>query len=229
MNHWLLVGGRTFEKHTSEEGPYKQTAFLIDPCGHIIDRYSKRHLIPIGEYVPFEKSYPQLHYWAQLTEYIAVGDSDKPVSYRAQDPEKSAKIGVLICYEDLIPSAARKTVSHGADLLVCLINASAFEHPAALVQHRRLAQLRSVENRRYFVRCAGTGQSCSITPTGQIQQDLPLLEEGSMVTKVYLLRSQTLYTRLGYFFPYLFLACTLGILFRFRLARRRNEETTSAR
>jgi apolipoprotein N-acyltransferase len=209
LPNWLLVGGRTFESGQAEDGPFWQTAFLIDKTGRIQQTYSKRHLIPIGEFVPFEKQFPFLHDWAQLSEYIEVGESDAPVTM-----DKGLRVGVLICYEDLIESAARRTSMEGAQLLVSLINASAFETPEALEQHRRLSLFRSIENRRCFVRCAGTGVSCFISQTGRELQRLGPLEQGQFVANVPLLDTWTIYQYGGCWLPWLM---GLAMVFRFAM------------
>jgi apolipoprotein N-acyltransferase len=207
MPNWLLVGGRTFRPGNADEGPYWQTAFLIDNHGAIQGTYQKRHLIPIGEFVPFEKNFPVLHDLAQLSEYIEPGHSDEPLAVAG-----GPSVGVLICYEDLIESAARRTVDLGAQVLVGLINASAFETVEALEQHRRLALLRTIENRRCFVRCAGTGVSCYISHTGREVQRIETLDQGHFVANVPLLRSSTVYRMFGCWMPwFMFLALAIRL------------------
>jgi apolipoprotein N-acyltransferase len=203
---WLLVGGRSFEPGAAENGPYFQTAFLIDPIGRIVERYHKRVLLPIGEYVPFERWYPWLHDWALVGDYSEAGKSDQTIGFNGH------QIGVLICYEDIVADLARRSASNGADVLVCLINGAAFETDAALEQHRRLAMLRSVENRKSLVRCAGTGASCVVSPAGRVMTRLPLYDNGSIVAEAPIMRGQTIYNRVGRFFPHACLAATLGLL-----------------
>jgi apolipoprotein N-acyltransferase len=204
LGSWLLVGGKTFAPGADEEGPFMQSAFLIDPAGEFRARYYKRRLMPIGEYVPYEDRWPQLHEWAALTEYIGVGESDAPLRV-----EGGPAVGVLLCYEDIVGALARRTVVEGAELLVCLINGSAFEDAIALQQHRRLATLRAVENRRTLVRSAGTGQSCAISPAGEIMAELPLNADGHFVVAAPLADGLTLYARGGYLFPQ---ACVLYLV-----------------
>ncbi len=193
----LIVGGKSFICTEGDGGPEYQTAFSIGKDGKLLGRYFKRYLLPIGEYVPFEKTFPKLHEWAQLDHYIDAGRDPAPLTL-----SNGAKIGTLVCYEDTVPEAARTTVASGAEVLVCIINGSAFESPVALQQHRRLAQLRSVENRRTFIRCAATGDSCVISPTGEMLQSLPLFQDGSLIAQVDRRTTKTLYTRAGYLFPY---------------------------
>ncbi len=201
----LLVGGKSFEPGVPEDGPYLQTAFLIDPSGRFAERYQKRVLLPIGEYVPYEQYWPWLHEWAQLGEYFRVGRSDDPIPMPGGE-----KLGVLMCYEDTIADAARRSVARGAEVLISLINDSAFDTDIALEQHRRLATLRAVENRRTLIRCAGTGVSCAIDPLGRVVTRLPLNQDGRFTTAAPLLDSRTVYNRAGYLFPYVCAALVAG-------------------
>jgi apolipoprotein N-acyltransferase len=68
-----------------------------------------------------------------------------------------------------------------------------------------------VENRRTLIRCAGTGVSCSIAPTGKIETRLPPNAEGQFAVEAKLGTGRTIYNRVGYLLPHL-AAVALGIL-----------------
>ncbi|NOZ39040.1 MAG: apolipoprotein N-acyltransferase [Planctomycetes bacterium] len=206
LNTWLLVGGKTFEPGAGAAGPYYQTAYLIDTEGVFRGRYHKRELMPIGEYMPLEQTYPELHDWAQLSKQAAWGTSDAPLQASG-----GVRIGALLCYEDIVAEMSRRSVANGAELLVSLINASAFEDSLALNQHLRLATLRSVENRRTLIRCSGTGVSCCIDLTGKLVTHVPPNTEGQFVVEAQLNKGRTIYNRFGYLFPHL-AAVALGVL-----------------
>lgn len=188
----VILGGRSFYGDRDSETPVYQTAFMVDTTGAIVDRYHKRSLLPLGEYVPGEKTFPELHDWFQLGEYFEPGTSDSPLTIPA-----GHKIGVIICYEDTIAEVTRKTVAAGAEMLVCIINDSAFESPVARRQHLKLARLRAIENRRYLVRSAGTGVSCIVNPWGSYDQYLDADLTGAFQSEVYLRSDKTLYQMLG--------------------------------
>jgi apolipoprotein N-acyltransferase len=192
----LLAGGKTFLGEKRDDAPVHQTAFLIAKDGEIVSRYHKRGLMPLGEYVPGEDSFPWLHDWFQLGDQFVFGDDDAPMALMRANGEET-KLGVLICYEDIAPAIVRRTCRLGAELLVCIINASAFERTIALEQHMRLAQLRTIENRRYLVRVSGTGVTCAIKPTGQVVQRLRTNERDSVVMDVHLVRDKTLFMFVG--------------------------------
>jgi len=89
----------------------------------------------------------------------------------------------------------------GANILISLINGSAFNNSLTLAQHRLLAQLRAVECRRAFLRCAATGETCVISPIGTITQHLPIHNQGILVADLPLFEGETLYSRFGELLP----------------------------
>lgn len=200
----LLAGGKLYRPGVPEEGPYSMTAFLINPSEQIIGRYLKRTLLPFGEYMPGQKQFPRLREWATLYEVIEAGQDAKPLVTSRGD-----RLGVVICYEDMLRSNVHATVSAGAEILFSLIHGSAFECPLTLEQHKRLAQMRAVEHRRFLVRCSSTGVTCVISPTGEIVDQLDHGIEATLECPVRLLQDKTLYTRWGEFFPW---SCTLLVL-----------------
>jgi len=193
----LIAGGRSFDGPPSETIPQHQTAFVIESNGNILGHYHKRRLMPLGEYVPGELRWSWLHDWFQLNEYIIPGTNEKPICMPDQ-----TQVGVLVCFEDIIAEIARSTVAAGAEVLVCIINASAFENTVALEQHMHLARLRSIENRRYLVRVAGTGISCVIAPSGKISQTVDAVTSSAFVAKTERIQYRTWYTQLGNWTPW---------------------------
>ncbi len=197
----LLAGGKQYAEGAGEVGPYSMTAFLISPAQDILGRYRKRTLLPFGEYIPLQQWYPAVREWATLQEIFEAGSDSAPLVTVA-----GHRLGVVICYEDTLPGNVRRTVAAGAEALFSLIQGTAFNNPLTLVQHQRLAVLRAVENRRYFVRCASTGVTCVVAPTGRIVAELPPQEDGTLVSEIALARQRTLYSRMGDVFP---ICCTI--------------------
>ena len=193
----LLAGGKLYRPDATEDGPYSMTAFLISPSQQILGRYKKRTLLPFGEYVPGQAYFPAIRQWATLREVLEAGTDPQPLV-----AEGGAKLGVLICYEDILPGNARETVAAGAEVLFSLIQGAAFKNPLTLKQHQRLAVLRAVENRRYFARCASTGETCVIDPTGRLIAELPPHTEGVLTADLALLRGRTCYNLIGDLFPW---------------------------
>jgi apolipoprotein N-acyltransferase len=195
----LLFGGKIYRGHPDKPRALHQSAILIDTSAAIRGTYHKRHLMPFGEYVPGSGFYPDITRHFAMQDEITAGSEARVLAW-----DRDARLGVMLCYEDMIPDAARSLANRSANLLVSLINGSAFTAPLTLAQHRLLAQLRAVECRRCLVRCAATGETCVIAPTGRVVASLPLHVRGVLEADVPLLESTTLACRLGTAFP---LAC----------------------
>ena len=199
---------------------YYTSALLFDAQGTAIERYHKMHLVPFGEYVPYKKV---LFFARKLTEPVGnflAGTSYEPLW---ADP---ARIGVLICYEDIFPEIARRMVKSGATLLVNLTNDAWYGISSAPYQHLALSVFRAVENRRYLLRATNTGVSAMISPSGRVLVESGLFESSVIVTSVGLLRNLSPYTRLGDWFAwaclvYAGLGISMALVKKWRRARER--------
>ncbi|MCE9632368.1 MAG: apolipoprotein N-acyltransferase [Planctomycetia bacterium] len=212
----LLFGGKIYTGHPEKPRVLHQSAILVDASQAILGRYHKRHLMPFGEYVPGSDIYPDLRLYFPMQDEMTEGT--EPTVLHASP---AARLGVMLCYEDMIPAAARSLVRESANVLVSLINGSAFTAPLTLRQHRLLAQLRAVECRRALVRCAATGETCVISPLGVITAELPLHTRDILVADVPLLEGRTLAGLLGPAFPIVAAAGVLAIVALRQKASRR--------
>lgn len=229
----LLCGGGSFVGGTNQSGPFRNTAYLIDADETIIGRYHKRVLMPWGEYAVGQQWIPGLRDLLANADPMVPGATAAPLtlhvgetvpdSLRSGDRPAHVKLGVLICYEDLMPGPARETVLEGVEVLVNLNNLAAFRDTPALRQHQQLAKIRAIENRRWLVRCGTTGSSAVISATGQVVEQLPTLTPATAVVDVPLFDGLTLYTRFGDLFAGLCVAASLLLLTLAVRARRRPE------
>jgi len=207
---------------------FNSVAFFEKP-GKEIDVYRKTHLVPFGEYIPFER---------QLS--IIRGLVDKPIGnyspgekytlfkvkseYSFDDKEVSImkqiyfnKFGVLICFEDVFPYISRNFVKKGADFLVNITNDAWFEDTAASSQHLQASVFRAIENRVPVVRAANTGISCFIDSVGRISSTVEsegktTFVEGFSTKEIYVYPGKSYYTVYGDFFIY-FCGIMIIILF----------------
>ena len=150
-----------------------------------------------------------------MQEHVQPGDRATPI--RSQTT--AAQMGALLCYEDMVPQATLEMTNNNVNILVSLINGSAFENPYTLTQHRLLAQLRAVECRKFLLRCAATGETCSISPTGKIVDRLPVQQEGVLVAQAALLPGSTQFTRTPWLGPLLTMVSLMGVCYGFKRRR----------
>ncbi len=187
----LLFGGKSFVGTFEDQQTVQVSAFLLGRNAEILGRYDKRYLMPFGEYVPLKDWLPFMEELFGHWDTITAGQSPTVLKLG------KARIGTMLCYEDMVPHAARSLVCADANVLFSLADGSSFQSPFTLMQHRLLAQARAIENRRYLVRCASTGESCVISPFGVIESRLPLQQDGVMFSDVALIVDKTLYSQLG--------------------------------
>jgi len=158
VNVPLLVGA----PHAHVDGALWRTAngAALLHAGAIQQWYDKLHLVPFGEFIPFEEALPWLReVLPPIGEFVAGGEHtvfSRPVPF-----------GVLICFEDLFPDLARRFAQRGARLLLVITNDAWFGPTAAAYQHAQASTLRAVELRVPVARAANTGWSGCIDAAGR--------------------------------------------------------------
>lgn len=203
----LLAGSPVREADTK----FYNSVFLLSPGGEKLGSYSKMHLVPFGEYVPFSSALPNFIQF----ETFAHG---KSINLLPLGDIKDSKMGIAICFESVFPNLFRKFVAKGADIMGILTNDAWFVGTTAPSQHLSAAPFRAVENRISVFRCANGGISCIIDPFGRIasQTVTPTQPDGVLVEDVPLRNHQntgkTLYTRYGDWFPILCLLISLVLI-----------------
>jgi apolipoprotein N-acyltransferase len=146
-----------------EKGRYYNS--LINVHG---GEYRKRHLVPLGEYIPLRFLVSFFNSWVKIPmSDIDVGDDDQPLLRAAGQP-----LGVSICFEDAFARDVRKDLPE-ATLLVNVSNDAWFEDSHESYQHHEIARMRALESGRYMLRSTNTGISSVIGPHGEVVSQAP--------------------------------------------------------
>ena len=187
----LLIGGPYLEIENKVRTSYN-SAYLIANNGETLGRYDKIHLVPFGEFVPFQDI---LWFVNKMVEGIGSFGRGKQVGVFDLN---SYKLGISICYEIIFPDLVRLQVDKGAQFLVNITNDAWFGKSAASYQHMDMVALRAVENRVPIVRAANTGITGTIDPTGNIRQTTELFKTDLVITDITPSQSvKTFYSRHG--------------------------------
>lgn len=190
---------------------YFNTVMLMNPDGNIIQRYSKIHLVPFGEFLPGRNLI------GPLAEWVPIADFTRGSDYAVFNASGDKAFSVLICFEDTVAGMARPFVRQGAKLLVNMTNDAWFRDSKASTLHLSSSIFRTVENRRSMVRSANTGLSNAIDPYGRIitqiadPQGRSVNIQGYAVVDVPLNGSLTFYTKYGNAFVFLCLGYIIGL------------------
>ena len=165
-------------------------AYLFDRSGSITDYYSKQHLVPFGEYVPFSRFLPFLSKLVQGVGDFAPGPRAEPLKTR------NLAMGILICYEIIFEQLADRRVDMQSNVLINLSNDAWFGRTSAPRQHLHQAVLRAVEQQRFVIRATNSGISAVITPRGTLRARSDLFETQIIHTgELSTLNSRTVYSR----------------------------------
>jgi apolipoprotein N-acyltransferase len=148
--------------------------YVIDADGSIRGIYDKVHLVPFGEYLPFQRLLERLGLM-QLTK--VVGGFLSGDRRRAMDVAGAPKMLPLICYEAIFPGAA---VPRGErpGWMVNVTNDGWFGISSGPDQHFQQARVLAIAEGLPLVRAANTGISAVVDPVGRIVNALPLGVEG---------------------------------------------------
>ena len=154
--------------------------------------YHKRHLVPLGEYIPLRFLIEFFNQFVKIPmSDIASGDNNQTLLTAAGVP-----LGVSICFEDAFARDVIKDLPE-AKLLVNVSNDAWFEDSHEPHQHHAIARMRALEAGRYMIRSTNTGITSFIGPHGEVIKQLPQFETGVLNGEVQPLSGATPFVRWG--------------------------------
>jgi apolipoprotein N-acyltransferase len=203
-----LVFNNVSRRKTANAYRFYNSAYFLNRNGTVAGVYDKIHLVPFGEYIPFQRVF-------SFAETITkdVGSFDPGTDYKLVNMDGN-QVNSIICFEAVFPDLVRRFVQKGSRLIINLTNDGWYGDSAAPYQHLEIARLRAVENRRYLLRAANSGISAVIEPTGKIQKSTGILQEAICQGSFEFISYKTIYTRYGDFFVFLcvIISCWLMVL-----------------
>jgi apolipoprotein N-acyltransferase len=170
----LITGIPTAETNDEGQNTTRSNSFFSSYYNSVIGlglatgTYHKQHLVPFGEYVPFEK-------WLRGT----IAFFDLPMSVFSAGPKnqppitaKNAVIATAICYEIAYPELVRASAVN-ANLLLTLSNDTWFGKSIGPKQHFQIARMRAIENGKPLIRATNDGISALVTADGAVSATIP--------------------------------------------------------
>jgi apolipoprotein N-acyltransferase len=217
-----LLGGRTLlitgavrlgEPFNPANPTVYNSIYVIDHDGSIVSIYNKVHLVPFGEYLPFQRFLEAigLQQLTKLPGGFSAGDRRRPISVPGAPPALP-----LICYEAIFPDELMPDGPR-PDWMVNVTNDGWFGISSGPYQHLQQARVRAVEQGLPMVRAANTGISAVIDPLGRIVESLPLGTEGLLTTRLPRPVGSPVYARVGDVPAAMILAIALLAVIRRRL------------
>lgn len=134
-----------------------------DPVTGAGDRYTKRHPVPYGEYIPLRE------YLDGTFGKLALIPRDM-LSGTRKTPLEIAGVGIAdaICFDIAYDDGLYDQVGHGAELLTVQTSNASFIFTDQIDQQFAMTRLRAVETGRWLVVASPNGISGVISPDGEV-------------------------------------------------------------
>ncbi|MBK1695486.1 apolipoprotein N-acyltransferase [Chromatium weissei] len=143
------------------------------------DLYTKRHLVPFGEFMPLQNWLTSLIDWFEIPmANFSRGDSARPLLNVG-----AWQAGVSICYEDAFSNEVAQALPE-AQFLINVSNDAWFGDSFAPHQHLQIARFRALETGRFLLRATNTGISAVIDERGRIIASVPTFVRGGATALV---------------------------------------------
>jgi apolipoprotein N-acyltransferase len=154
--------------------------------------YRKRHLLPFGEYLPWQPvSGWILNSLAIKLGSFTPGDAVQPLLKAGGYPFITS-----ICYEDAFGEAGLRGLPDAA-YLVNVTNDGWFGDSIEPWQHLQMARMRALETGRFLARSTNTGVTAIIAPDGSVTHQAPLFKAAVLTGEITPMAGMTPYAKLG--------------------------------
>mgnify|MGYP000294089819 CR=1 FL=1 len=154
--------------------------------------YKKTHLLPFGEYLP----------WQPLSGYLLGLMNVRLGNFSAGDIEQKLleagehKFITSICYEDAFGEQNIRHIEQ-AKFLVNVTNDGWFDGSIEPYQHLQIARMRALESGRYLLRATNTGVTAVINEQGKVISQAPIRERAVITVGIEPRSGLTPYARIG--------------------------------
>ncbi len=175
----LLTGIVTREKN----GNYYNSVINLGVSGRQV--YSKKHLVPFGEYLPLK------FFSKKIFSFLDIPMSD----FSSGDNRNNIflnnyPVGINICYEDTFPAVVKESLPN-ATYLINVSNDAWFGNSLAPHQHLEIARMRALEFGRFFIRSTNNGISAIIDNKGKIVKISPQFQKSVLSYNIKLYKGST--------------------------------------
>ena len=169
-------------------------------AGTEIYSYNKRVLVPFGEVVPFASLL------RPLGSIFVIPNSSFSYGLENQRPISADKYSFTpaICYEAIFSDTVASLDSADTNGIVMLSVDSWFGPTKGPIQHLNIARMRTIELQKPMLRATNSGITAYIDERGNIVDMLPSDVTDVLETTFYPVKGQTLYSRFGNIFTYIF-------------------------
>ncbi|MFV0576119.1 MAG: apolipoprotein N-acyltransferase [Vibrio sp.] len=181
-------------------------------------RYSKHHLLPFGEFVPFgDLLRPIAPFFNLPMSSFQRGDFVQP-----NITAHGRKLVVALCYEIIFSEQVRQNTTDNTDFILTLSNDAWFGHSIGPIQHMEIARMRALELGKPLIRATNNGVTAVTDYQGKIIKQVPQFETAVLKAEVTSTSGSTPYRTLGSWLLYLW--CVVGLCVCYFLSKKSSSD-----
>ncbi|GLQ12333.1 apolipoprotein N-acyltransferase [Devosia yakushimensis] len=213
----MLLAGAPRQQYepgaTQSAGPPFNSLLAIDSNGEVVASYDKSHLVPFGEFLPFQDFFGRLG----IKQFVpgAEGWGHGDVRRRLMALPNTPKFLALICYEILFSGDLGDVT--GAQYLLNITNDAWFDGSIGPAQHAHHARVRAVEEGMSLIRAANSGLTFATDPLGRIKAQLAPMQMAALDVRPDQRLASTVFAQVRYW-P-LLIALGAGLLISVAVSR----------
>jgi len=155
------------------------------------NRYSKNHLLPIGEFVPFQELLRPI---APLFN-LPMSSFSRGNYVQHNLIAKNLHILPLLCFEIVFPHQLAANLTNQTNMLLTVSNDAWFGDSHGPHQHMEIARMRALEFGRPLLRSTNNGITAVVDHQGEFIARIPQFEEAVLKTEVKLVTGETPYSQ----------------------------------
>lgn len=186
--------------------------------------YRKMKLTPFAERIPHEEHLMFLKKFVSWGVGISSwGKGRKQHNLKFYKGNDTINIAPVNCIESIYPRFVSKFTAQGADVMSVITNDAWYDYTIGPEQHYLIAAMRAIENRRYIARCANTGVSGFIAPTGESIYRAEQYKKTAIAASIPLLDEKTIYVKWGDWLPSIStLIALLALIYGYIISRKKS-------
>ena len=186
-NSFLLTGSLSSRRDSSGSVRYFNNITAVTQDDDLWPLYSKSHLVPFGEYIPFQNIIPL----KTITQFSGFERGDGPTTIGLKN---FPSFSPFICYETIF---SQKVVNNSIrpEWLLNATNDGWYGNSPGPYQHFSQSRMRAIEQGLTLVRAANTGVSGIIDPYGRSIATHDLQTQGLIVSTLPKAAPPTIYSQ----------------------------------
>src|SRR5690625_765678 len=157
-----------------------------------VDHYTKRYLVPFGEYIPYRDFFTRF-----VTRLDHVSSDAVPGTEPGDLKLGGTTLATAICFDVAFDLPVRESVAAGGQIIAVPTNNANYNFTGQSEQQLAITQLRAVEHGRPAVVAATSGISAVVTARGEVTYRSPEAQPAVHVADLPAMTGLTPATRLG--------------------------------